>query len=338
MSIDNRPYYVYGVNGSTSQYRMGYSDSSKLLRDLIRGTVSGYANVEFFTSGVNSSASGFFQNLSDYIIDLKFFPLDMSVFVDGQIITSSFISIGKKALPQSDYDNYGVVNWKPYVLIKQELEFTRHFNTFLDFSPYTKIKLYIPFFDLIEIDTVYAYTEKFDVYMAIDTFSGDLSVFIYGHTSGKLFETKTTKVAVTIPIGKTNAEEQQRNQLLSQINYAFAVGSSGLNPSNFIKSTGSLVTQTLQNNVLRLSSYGGSSGGRNDLSVDKSAYVIIERPKDVKYPNRSLKGGVCEDNLLLNSITGYTEIGNINFNPSNNVIYDDEISEIIQLLRDGVIL
>ena len=35
--------------------------------------------------------------------------------------------------------------------------------------------------------------------------------------------------------------------------------------------------------------------------------------------------------------TGYVEIGDIHFDPKNNDIYQNEISEIISLLRDGVI-
>ena len=40
----------------------------------------------------------------------------------------------------------------------------------------------------------------------------------------------------------------------------------------------------------------------------------------------------------LSSITGYTEIGDIQFNASNNDIYNVEIDEIIALLKSGVIM
>ena len=39
----------------------------------------------------------------------------------------------------------------------------------------------------------------------------------------------------------------------------------------------------------------------------------------------------------LNGIYGYIEIGEIHFNPMNRTIYQDEIQEIVSLLKGGVI-
>ena len=41
---------------------------------------------------------------------------------------------------------------------------------------------------------------------------------------------------------------------------------------------------------------------------------------------------------LLSSFSGYTEFGEIHFDPKNNLISPDEISEIVTLLKDGVII
>ena len=60
------------------------------------------------------------------------------------------------------------------------------------------------------------------------------------------------------------------------------------------------------------------------LAIDYLTYAHTQGYPANKYDSLSL-------------YTGYVEIGEIHFNPFNEVIYQDEITEIVTLLKDGVI-
>ena len=63
----------------------------------------------------------------------------------------------------------------------------------------------------------------------------------------------------------------------------------------------------------------------NLIPIDDSVYGRING-----YPSNTYES--------LSNLTGYTEIGDIQFNPMNYNITQDEINEIVAILRNGVIM
>lgn len=339
--MDSTLYLIDYNRPPTMMYRMNITTLELFLKDLMNGTITDYAITE--ETGAFSLKSSLFQSDSDYVINMTFYPINLDdVMTTGS--TSTDVYLGKKKL--TSYTVKDIVSVKPYVEIA-EFTISRPHNNFLDFSPYTRIWLHIPFFSPIEIPTDVAYdTTGFTINFAIDLFSNHATVYIERKTGNKIIASASAKIGIEVPWGKTNAEEIQRNNALQMITALGGVISTGVGvyTGNPIALAGGVsmvtknITQALSNNVQHLNTYNGGDGNRDGLCINKDIYLHIETPKDVKYPNRSLRGGVCKDNYTLSSLSGYTQVGNINFNPSGYEIYNDEISEIVELLKSGVIL
>ena len=159
--------YTYGVNGTMPSRHhtcMDFATVSEFLRKILDGTVT------------NFSLASFFQQDSDYITGIQFFPIDVAKFIDGSV-TANNVIIGRELAPTTNPVKQ-VVNWKNYIQIFS-LTITRTFNNFLDFEPYTRMKLSIPYFGFVDIPTEYAYSGTLDGYVAVDFSSGKATLYIY---------------------------------------------------------------------------------------------------------------------------------------------------------------
>lgn len=298
------------------------------LRDLTNGTISGY--------GVPS----FFHDMASYVTKVMYYPIKISPFVTLQ---SGTLVMGGLSLPSYNvqYDTSGYkTNVKFFSFTP-----TRFFNNFLDYAPYTQYTLFVPYFEKIVLDPVAIYGHSVDGYISIDFTKGKMRLYIY-LDDAILLDSKVTQLGIEISLGKTNAEEINRSNVLQSISLmgsliGLAVGVATENPmaiTGGVALATKSVTTAMANNVSRLTSYTGGSGDRTELSIDKRIRLIIERPQNVTIPDASLKGKPLMTNVALSGLSGYTEIGDIHFNPSGENIFNDEINEIIDLLKSGVIL
>ena len=330
------------VSTTEQPYIFTIAPFKRFLNDIISGSITNY------------SITDLFQDDSTYVTKAMFFPFNLTMLFDYTLLSnSSVIYLGKKDVSASSYvsDAYNQVAYISGNTTTAnaekwfEISVSRNFNNFLDFNPYTKIFIQVPFFGRVEINPIDAYKGTITGYLMVDIRTGYATLYLQDKDDVTI-ETKRTKVAVDISIGKTNAEEIQRNNLLqsisliSQIGMVAASAASGNAVSSgvAIGIASKTASDMINNNVSRLTSVTSGGDGRDLQVQDTSIYVIIEQPQNIKAPSKTLKGGVYNQNSFLNSLHGYTEIGEIHFNPSNNVIYDDETNEIIQLLRNGVIL
>lgn len=333
--MDNTVYLVNGTLPSRYHTCVDASTVSEFLRSVLNGTVTQF------------SLNSFFQQDSDYIAGVKFFPIDTDKFI-GSSVSQNTIVVGSK-LASTTNSVKSVVYWKNYVQLFS-LSIARTYDNFLDFEPYTRIKLSIPYFGFIDIPTEYAYTGYLNGYVSIDFSSGKSMFYLYwGATSATtttLVTTKTVQLSIDVPLGKTNAEEQNRNKVLHGIQAGIsggiiALGVSAGNPlitGAGIAKAGQIVTNAFNDSLIRLTSYDGGDGNSSSLAVDKSVRRIVERPQQVVYPDAHLVGKPCRQTLALSGLTGFTKVGDIHFEPNGEPIYQDEMDEIVDLLHKGVIL
>ena len=337
-----RTYELTNVPTTEQPYLMTADSLKSFLNDIISGDITGY------------SITNLFQDNSSYVTKAMFFPFDISsLYSTTNLVSGNYICLGKlqkdvanyvngtnKQIKQVNRMNTTTANLKWFTFT-----ITRNFNNFLDFNPYTKIYIDVPFFGLTEINPIDAYLGEMSVYLIVDVRTGYATIYI-DNNDGVTVVHKRVKIAVDISIGKTNAEDIRRNNLLESISLITQIGvvASGIASGNAVSAgvgvglIGKTIGDTINNNVSRLENISGGGDGRDLQVQDGTIRILIERPTDVKYPNYSLKGGVCRKNDYLENVTGYTEIGEIHFDAKGYDIYDDEIEELTALLRDGVIL
>ena len=325
--------YAYYVNGGSIPARfhtaVDAATVSEFLQALLSGTIQNYV------------LANFVQNDSDYVSGIKFFPIDVSKFISSSA-TMKNIVIGK-ALFATTNDTKHIVVWKNYLKIFS-VTFSRYFNNFLDFEPYTRLKVYVPYFGFIDIPTDYAYKGTLDFYASVDFSTGNATVYVY--YSNYMVTSKKAKISIDVPIGKTNAEEQQRNKVLHALQAGIAGGVLGLgvaagNPlltGAAVSKAGGIIANAMNDSVSRLTSYDGGSGGTDSLAVTKTCLRYAERPSFVYGASPSVLGRPCRQTLALSALSGLTKIGDIHFDPKGEAIFQDEIEEIVALLQKGVVL
>lgn len=321
----------------TTEYAYATRLPESFLLDYVTGQID---TTNFFAN--------LFEEYSDFISMLKYIPIDIQKFYESTLTPQSSITIGGETV--SGYTNmfYDIVgnSWKTYIKLFEIEINTEHGGNFLDFAPYTRRFIYVPYFETIEIDSnMITFGQKIYGYVSLDIKSGILTLYIE-NSNGILIDSKSANIGINITLGKTNAEEIARNNFLNALSITGSVIATGVGvySGNPLVTVGGVigltktVTNTISTNVTRLSGYKGGNGNRTELVVDKTIRYIVETVDSVTYPDRSIKGGVTRDNKVLKNLSGYTEVGDINFNPMGEVIYDNEISEIVDLLKSGVIL
>ena len=101
---------------------------------------------------------------------------------------------------------------------------------------------------------------------------------------------------------------------------------------------GKTIINAMNDNVDRLVSYDGSQGDATMMAINKDIVGIYEMPQQVVYPSAHLVGKPCRQTLSLATLTGFTKVGEIHFDPQGEKIFQDEMDEIVNLLHAGVIL
>ena len=326
MGVDTKSYAVMENTPFEYLYALKWNDVYSLLLKIVRGTLTG------FVTDIQ-------QNTEDYILGITYYPFNLSYFGTFQ---EENLCIGKKVF--SDL-KYKTITMRKVINIGTVYRRSREFNNFLDFAPYTKMTLQVPFFEKFDIDPRDVYEHYIEIYMSVDLAKNQATCFLY-RDNNYLIDTRSAVLGIDIPLGKTNEAEQKRNNLLQTISAigsvgGIAVGAVTGNPLITGASVGLLtknITTGLQNNVDRLSGFKGSNGGRDFLSVDKRIILMIERPQLIKRPSMSLKGKVLNETRALNTLSGYTECDIVHFEPHDTLMTEEEIDDIITQLERGVYL
>lgn len=212
-------------------------------------------------------------------------------------------------------------------------------GSYLDYSPYTKVQLYLPYIGFVNINIDDFMAGSIKVEFHVDIVSGAVCAFVYcvnkdgmGHT----VYSYSGACACDVPI----TAGQYTNAVYGMLNLVGSLGQTALSAS--IGSTAG-VTSGLQNaanaamsmskpEITRSGSFGGSSG----LMGVQYPYLILESPR-MCTPGQQNKfiGYPSFMTVQMSQLKGYTEI---DVNHLNNMTCTaNENDEILNLLKGGVI-
>lgn len=307
-----------------------------------------------------------FNKPAEYVLNLRYYPLMLSNYLDNvsytQWVSNNMDNIrigGKTYKPANDEYIVGVDLQKNRRLSKLyncgSIQIARITNDFFDYAPYTKIRVYLPYLKWIELDVNEVMGKYLTFYFQIDFYTGQITWYITRkNTSTSTDETYVLEcsgqIGIDVPIGSTNASEVARNML----NLAFQTGISALTlkASGLIKGVaggmmgvkaigmlgnvgGNLLNQ-LQEHGAKPSSLQGSI---TNLRSPTSIIILRERlnPISADANYKHLIGLPLNTTENLSDLSGYAEIGVIHFDPMGESIYQDEITEIVDLLQKGVV-
>ena len=291
-----------------------------------------------------------FETPADYIVSAKIYPVNIMALADSTRYQGT-IKVG------SVNTNVHNANYYKNNLIKcgiiASYTFTESFNSFLDYEPYTKVQVYLPYYDFVDIDINTYMGKRLNIGLNIDLSTG-LGVY-YFEVNGNIYETYNAKFGVDIPLSNGNANEIARNLLLTGLNTTkqFINMSADYQYKSGLKSTsknidiyeginasqvgiGSVVDFINANQ--KKFNKSSQPSGYLDFTKPQSVFLIISRPviaKPTNYGNTI--GYPCGKYLKLADLTGLTIVDEVHLEEFG-IATETEKSEVETLLKSGVIL
>lgn len=270
-----------------------------------------------------------FSDPMESIIGLAIVPVSPNVSGNKNVMFGSIDSGVSMPVISSQYVqlNCGSVSIEKYV------------GSFLDYSPYTKISLYLPYIGIHDLSPDDIMDDTIQVVYNIDVLSGACGAFVKSAKKGVLYSYNGSCIS-NIPLTSINFSSAIQNAVSAVCSGAgiiagVATGAAPITAMGAIGLANSAANTALNSKptVQRSGSLGGSAG---IMSIQKP-YIIIERPA-VSVPsfiNRYV-GNTSNITMSLNDCHGFTMVEFVHLHDIPAT--DEEIQEIEALLKEGVIL
>ncbi len=234
----------------------------------------------------------------------------------------------------------------------------RYFNNFMDYTPYTKIELYLPYIGFETLDTNVVMGKTLNIKYAVDLGTGRCTAFVSVGTDADetIIMTRDGQMGIQIQVAGGSGADISRSMLRMGVGAAAgavslgagAVGA-GLNAAGTVgavgmvgASAGYLANTTVnainagQINVHK----GGSNSPNNGFYAPQNAYLIYTRPTVARPLNYDATiGRPSGKTKQLQELTGFTVVEAVHVEGSGfATATGDELTEIERLLKSGVIL
>lgn len=209
----------------------------------------------------------------------------------------------------------------------------KYWGCYLDYSPYTKISLYLPYigYNTLNIDEVMG--NSLQVVYHIDIFTGGCVAFVL--CGGSVLYSFPGNIAYNIPVTGADYSRVISGIVGAVSQGVTAIASGGLTTPLAIGTIASMASTVISSKP-NINKGGGISGNVGLLGV-QIPYVEIIRPRQALPLNQNvLQGYPSLIYSRLGDLSGYTEVESINLENINAT--DEEKTELFNLLNSGVIL
>lgn len=225
------------------------------------------------------------------------------------------------------------------------IDIAEYWGAYLDYAPYTKIDLFLPFIGYKTLNTDEIMRGKLYIKYRVDILTGACVAFLYNDIA--VLYQYVGNCSLQIPI--TAADYTQTIQsLLSLANTGINVLSGGVVAgvrggvlNGVVQTVGNLANQSgailsdIANTKPTIERSGGLTTFAGVLGLQKP-YLTITRPKATIPDNQNrLMGYPSQTYVNFSQLSGFTMIENCNF--KGGVCTDSEKQEILNLLYQGVI-
>lgn len=263
-----------------------------------------------------------FANPMDCIMSLAILPVNIpnggtSTIKVGNISTD--VSMTRAAQQFIEFD-CGTINIPEY------------WGCYLDYSPYTKLSIFLPFIGVHEISADEVMKKSIHLKYHIDIFTGGCNAFL--KCGDSVLYTYSGQCAFAIPITGNDYTSIVGSIMGAVSSVGTTIATGGMAAPSMVGSLMSMVTNCYATKP-SISHGSGLAGNSGFLGI-KTPYLILTRP-NLCLPSgqNSFIGYPTYISIQLSELSGYTEVENIHFNNFSGT--DEEQSEVINLLKSGVI-
>ena len=203
----------------------------------------------------------------------------------------------------------------------------RKYNNFLDFEPYTKVQIYLPFYGCAMLDSSLVIGRTITIKYIIDVITATAKIKII-HDNKTLYEFKTT-CGSDLPITSSNRASVEMGYLSSGVGMGISIASGNV--------LGGLASGLSMAQSQYHSSTSGSVSGVLNFHDSRMTTVLVDRPVYTELKNfNKTHGRVCNLSKTLRDLRGFTKCAENVQIPFNCL--DEERTIIIEQLVNGVII
>lgn len=300
-----------------------------------------------------------FETPIENVVNLRVYPFDIKAHHPAGVAEDSSIIINVVTMETEGF-SLNPVPSPPFNLGR--IQIPTYYNNFLDYSPYTKIELYLPYVDFVTLDPSLVMGKTISIDYVVDYFSGKCTAFISveetvdGNTVSNLIMERDGTIGVEVAIGGGRGADIARNMLklgigatagtvsigagAVSLGMAKTAGTAGSVASAVGMSAGYLANTTV--NAIQAGqahiSKGGSAQPAINFYAPQNCYLVITRPNVVTPSTYNHDfGRPSGKTAILGSLTGFTVVDSIHVEGLATAT-SDEITEVERLLKQGVIL
>lgn len=268
-------------------WAMSQTEVNKLADDLFNDT---------FIDTISNSITFYGGNPIDAIMSLRLYPFNISdLGINASTANVKLFGKETTAIGNVLSTNYsGIINFGTCTLAER-------YGNFLDYSPYTRAQLYIPYCKTVDIDISICIKKTISVKVIVDVTTGECCAVVYADDIPIAYS--NGKIGIDIPLtGSSTAGIG--SSILSAIpnfyNQTSAALSSALAITNGVLSS--------ENKIIKQ----GNSSVATGLWQPKNCYFLIKRSQPVVPENYGHTiGYLTNTKKRIGSCTGYTICGNV---------------------------
>lgn len=217
---------------------------------------------------------------------------------------------------------------------------SEYWKAYLDYSPYTKLSIYLPYIGSQELDIDLVQNKTIGVVYHIDVLSGGCVAYVT--SGGNVIAQFSGECAVSIPITSKDLTQTIMNlcQLVAGgIGVVATGGMSSPVSAAGVAGAATAMANTANNVIASKPSFpkSGNMSGSNGLLAGQHPYIIIERPRQCSpVRQNNYTGYPAYITRTLSTLRGFTQVQDIHIENINCT--EEEREEIMKLLREGVML
>ena len=216
------------------------------------------------------------------------------------------------------------------------LQINKFFGSAMDYSPYTKISIFLPFSGIHDLATEDVQGSSVHVKYNIDVLTGDCVINVKCGQSVLYKFTGNMKMQIPVTSRDDNALGNTIKGTVGMIAGALVGGAVGSGPGALAGASISAAASVAMHKVSV--SRSGELTGNTGLLDEFTPYLIIHRPQQSLAVNyNKFKGYPSNLTLTLGSCQGYTEVEHIHLQGIAGAT-DTELNLIETALKEGVII
>lgn len=211
------------------------------------------------------------------------------------------------------------------------LNVNEYWGAYLDYAPYTKAEIYLPYCGAHAIDIDDIMNKSVHVKYHVDILSGACCAYV--KCGDSVLYQFSGQCSSSIPISGTDFTQMVNGVLSAAVSIGSMVATGGASAPLAVPALANTAVNGMKPSIEKSGAISGTSGM---LAIQKP-YMILTRPKQaLPFNQNKYTGYPSYVTVTLADISGYTEVENIHLEGVSGT--DSEIDEIITLLRGGVIL